>query len=93
VHFANPGARGTAIPLSGSGCVNYSLAKDRGLTLESGPAVIGLSRKCDEAERLMDPRFIFSALIGAFCAALIFATITSIRHVSHRVDSVVARPE
>jgi hypothetical protein len=40
----------------------------------------------------MDSRFLFSALIGAFCAALIFATVTTVRHISHRVDPVVSRP-
>jgi hypothetical protein len=39
------------------------------------------------------PRFIFSALCGVFCAAVIFATVTTVRHASHRTGSVVARPE
>jgi hypothetical protein len=41
----------------------------------------------------MDPRFIFSALVGAFCVVLIFATITTVRHISHRVDPVVSRAD
>jgi hypothetical protein len=40
----------------------------------------------------MDPRLMLSALIGAFCAAVIFATVTTIRHVSNRDDPVIVRP-
>jgi hypothetical protein len=40
----------------------------------------------------MNPRFIFSALAGLFCAALIFATITTVRHVSHNQTSAITRP-
>jgi len=32
----------------------------------------------------MDPRYIFSALAGLLVAALIFATITTVRRISHR---------
>jgi hypothetical protein len=32
----------------------------------------------------MDTRYIFSALIGAFCLVLIFAAITTARHLSQR---------
>jgi hypothetical protein len=35
-----------------------------------------------DLERAMDPRFVFAALAGAFGAALIFATITVVRHIS-----------
>jgi hypothetical protein len=30
----------------------------------------------------MDPRFVFSALTGLFCAVLIVATVTTVRHIS-----------
>jgi hypothetical protein len=43
--------------------------------------------------RVVDPHFIFSALIGAFFAALIFATVTTVRHVSHQEGTIsAARP-
>jgi hypothetical protein len=32
----------------------------------------------------MDTRYVFSALIGAFCLFLIFAVITTARHLSQR---------
>lgn len=32
----------------------------------------------------MDPRYIFSALAGLFAAVVIFATVTTVRHISHR---------
>ena len=32
----------------------------------------------------MDARYVFSALIGAFCLFLIFAVITTARHLSQR---------
>jgi hypothetical protein len=32
----------------------------------------------------MDPRYVFSALAGLLTAAVIFATITTVRHISHR---------
>jgi hypothetical protein len=38
----------------------------------------------------MDPRFIFSALAGVVCVVIIFATITTVRHISHQSDSAVA---
>jgi len=37
----------------------------------------------------MDPRFILSALAGMFCIVLIFATVTTIRHVSNRTDPAI----
>jgi hypothetical protein len=40
----------------------------------------------------MDPRLMFSALIGVFFAAAIFATVTTVRHLSHGPDSMVAQP-
>ncbi len=40
----------------------------------------------------MDPRFIFSALAGVVCVAVIFATVTTVRHISHRSESAVSRP-
>jgi hypothetical protein len=40
----------------------------------------------------MDPRFMFSALIGAFCAAAIFATVTTVRHIANRADPVPVQP-
>jgi hypothetical protein len=42
--------------------------------------------------RVADPRSIISALIGAFCAAFIFATVTTVRHISNRADPVIAQP-
>jgi hypothetical protein len=36
----------------------------------------------------MDPRFILSALAGMFCI-VIFATVTTIRHVSNRADPAI----
>jgi len=30
----------------------------------------------------MDSRFVFSALTGLFCAVLIIATVTTVRHIS-----------
>jgi hypothetical protein len=41
----------------------------------------------------VDPRFMVSALIGAFCAAIIFAAITTVRHVSNRAEPVMVRPD
>jgi hypothetical protein len=38
-----------------------------------------------------DQRFIFAALAGVFCVVLIFATITTVRHISNRLDSEMAR--
>jgi hypothetical protein len=32
----------------------------------------------------MDTRYVFSALIGAFCLFVIFAAITTVRHLSQR---------
>jgi hypothetical protein len=40
----------------------------------------------------MDPRFIFSALTGVVCVAIIFATVTTARYISHRSDSAISRP-
>jgi len=37
----------------------------------------------------MDPRFIFSALAGVLCLVLIFAAVTTVRHIS--AAPVVAR--
>jgi hypothetical protein len=39
----------------------------------------------------MDPRFMFSALIGVFIAAAIFAAATTARHLSHHSDPMVAQ--
>jgi hypothetical protein len=33
-------------------------------------------------ERMMDQRFVFAALAGAFSLAFVFATITVVRHIS-----------
>jgi hypothetical protein len=40
----------------------------------------------------MDTRFIFSALVGVVFAATIFATIMTVRHISHRSDAAISRP-
>jgi hypothetical protein len=32
----------------------------------------------------MDPRYVFSALAGLLAAVVIFATITTVPHISHR---------
>jgi hypothetical protein len=41
----------------------------------------------------MDQRFVFSALAGVFCFVLIFATITTVRHISLRSEqTTAARP-
>jgi hypothetical protein len=45
-----------------------------------------------KAEPEMDTRLIFSALAGAVLAATIFATITTVRYISHRSDTSVSRP-
>jgi hypothetical protein len=42
-------------------------------------------------ECLMDPRLILSALAGVVGVAIIFATITTVSHVSKRPQPVVAR--
>jgi hypothetical protein len=34
----------------------------------------------------------YSALIGAFCAAAIFATVTTVRHLANRADPAIVRP-
>jgi hypothetical protein len=39
----------------------------------------------------MDPRFMFSAMAGVFCVVLIFATVTTVRHLSDRADPAVTR--
>ena len=44
-----------------------------------------------EAVRAMDSRYVFSVLAGVFCVALIFAVITTARHISNRADYVVYR--
>jgi hypothetical protein len=40
----------------------------------------------------MDTRFIFSALAGIFCLVLIFATVTTVRHIANRPEPTVSRP-
>jgi hypothetical protein len=35
----------------------------------------------------MDPRFVLSALIGVFCVVVIFATVTTVRQISHQQDT------
>jgi len=40
----------------------------------------------------MDARFIYSALAGVVFAATVFATITTIRYISHRSDTAISRP-
>ena len=40
----------------------------------------------------MDTRFIFSALAGVVCLVIIFATVTTVRYISHRSDSDISRP-
>jgi hypothetical protein len=42
---------------------------------------------------VVDPRFMVSALIGAFCAAIIFAAIATVRHVSNRAGPAIARTD
>jgi hypothetical protein len=40
----------------------------------------------------MDPRYIFSALAGVFAVVLIFAAITTVRHISdHSPSATVGR--
>jgi hypothetical protein len=40
----------------------------------------------------MAPRFIFAALLSsAFCIAIIFAAVTTIKHLGQRVDSTKMR--
>jgi len=40
----------------------------------------------------MSPRYIFAALAGVFAVVLIFAAVTTIRHISiHRTPSTVGR--
>ena len=34
-----------------------------------------------------------SALVGAFCAAIIFAAITTVRHPSNRAEPVIVQPD
>jgi hypothetical protein len=40
----------------------------------------------------MDPRFIISAVVGVFVVVLIFATVTTFRHMSTKSDAVIVRP-
>ena len=41
----------------------------------------------------MDPRLIFSALAGVICVVIIFATVTTVRQISHRQDNTaISRP-
>jgi hypothetical protein len=39
----------------------------------------------------MAPRFVFSVMSIAFGVAVIFATITTVRHLSHRADATIVR--
>ena len=39
----------------------------------------------------MDVRYIFSALVGVFCLALIVATITTSRHIANRPVTTVSQ--
>jgi hypothetical protein len=39
----------------------------------------------------MDTRFIFSAMTGVFCVVLIFAGITTARHISNRAEPTLSR--
>jgi hypothetical protein len=39
----------------------------------------------------MDVRYIFAALAGAFCVFLVFAMVTSYRHISHRSPVTVSQ--
>jgi hypothetical protein len=61
-----------------------------------GPAHFHTRQECVglpiKAECEMDARFIFSALAGVVFAATIFATITTVRYVSHRSDTSASRP-
>jgi len=52
---------------------------DNGLPLRGEPTVIGF--RSYDLERVMDPRFVVAALVGAFGAAVILATITVVRHI------------
>ena len=63
----------------------------RGLTPQLKPVVIGLAGSWTWG-RVMDPRYILSALAGIFCFVLVLAIVTTVRHVSHRGDLVAARP-
>jgi hypothetical protein len=42
---------------------------------------------------VMDTRFIFSALTGVFCVVMIFATVTTVRHLSNRPELAMSRPQ
>jgi hypothetical protein len=39
----------------------------------------------------MDTRYIFSALAGVFCVALIVATITTYRHIANRPVTTISQ--
>jgi hypothetical protein len=41
---------------------------------------------------VMDPRYFLSALTGVFVVVLIFATVTTFRHMSTKSDAVIVRP-
>jgi len=60
-----------------------------GLTLGQNTGVIcfRFSMGC-----VMDPRYFLSALAGVFVVVLIFATVTTFRHLSTKSDAVIARP-
>ena len=42
---------------------------------------------------VMDTRFIFSALAGIFCVVMIFAAVTTVRHLSGRPELAISRPQ
>jgi hypothetical protein len=39
----------------------------------------------------VDTRFIFSAMMGVFCVVLIFAAVTTARHISDRAEPTISR--
>jgi hypothetical protein len=72
-----PGSGGLATVVSGPSTIVRK--KDHGLTLRGEPTVIRLSKYV--SERVLDPRFVVAALVGAFGAAFVFATVTVVRHI------------
>jgi hypothetical protein len=59
--------------------------------VDSGPTLALNIALVEYVRRVMDSRYIFSALVGLFAAATIFAAAATVRHISHQPVATTSR--